>query len=211
MEKLIIFGTGGHAKVVVDLIKENTKYDIIGFISYDKKKFFCGKPVIGSDELFFKELIKKFINYKFFIAIGDNLKRKQLFKKLVAKGFDLINIISKKAHIAKNVNLGKGIVVMNGAVIETDVKIGNGAIINTNSSINHDCDIGDFVHIAPGVNLAGNVKVKTCAFVGIGSCAIPGVVIGKNSIVGAGSVIVENIKEYSLYFGNPAKFIKSLK
>ena len=76
------------------------------------------------------------------------------------------------------------------------------------TTVDHDCVIGDFVHIAPGVNLAGNVSVGDGSMVGVGTSVIPGIRIGKNCIVGAGSVVIEDVPDNSVVVGSPARIVK---
>lgn len=53
----------------------------------------------------------------------------------------------------------------------------------------------------------GAIVIKDNCFIGLGSIIMPGVTIGPNSVVGAGSVITKDVPEGTVYAGNPAKFI----
>jgi sugar O-acyltransferase (sialic acid O-acetyltransferase NeuD family) len=103
------------------------------------------------------------------------------------------------------VQLGAGSVVFAGAVIQPDVKIGNHCIINTATTIDHDCVLGDYVHLAPGVHLAGNVSIDEGCFLGIGSVVIPGIKIGSKVTVAAGGVVVNHVACKKTIMGIPAK------
>ena len=77
-------------------------------------------------------------------------------------------------------------------------------IINTGAIVEHQCQIGDFAHVAPGAVLAGNVKVGKRSFIG----AMPikeGVEIGSKVIIGAGAVVLENVESESKVVGNPGR------
>ena len=91
------------------------------------------------------------------------------------------------------------------AVVQPDSRIGEGAIINTAATVDHDCRLGGFVHISPGVHLGGGTQVGNGAWVGIGACTRQQIRIGKNAVVGAGAVVVKDISDGLTVAGNPAK------
>ena len=120
------------------------------------------------------------------IAVGDNAARKSEATKLPDDSF--VAVIHNKAVIANDVRMGDGTVVMAGAVVQPGTVIGKHCIINTCASVDHDCTLGDFVHVAPGARLCGNVTVGEGALIGAGAVCVPGAVIAPWSLVKAGSV-----------------------
>jgi UDP-perosamine 4-acetyltransferase len=207
--KIVIVGTGGHAKVIIDIIRSSSGYEIVGLVGKDPLlKKTIDIPVIGNDS----DLGKMHRNGidNIFIAIGDNKKRSELTSKAQNIGYNLVNAISRHTYISQTVELGKGIAIMPGVVINPDSCIGDNAIINTGSTIDHDCLISKDVHIAPGCNLAGNVKIGQGVFLGIGSKVIPEISIGSWSRIGAGSVIISNIPDYCVAYGVPATIRKKI-
>ena len=95
--------------------------------------------------------------------------------------------------------------VLAGAVVQPDVRIGSHAVINTAASVDHDSILDDYTHVAPGVRLAGQVRVRAQSLIGIGACVTPGVCIGEGSVVGAGSVVIRNIPDKVIALGAPAR------
>lgn len=95
-------------------------------------------------------------------------------------------------------------------VFNTVVEVISNSFVNTGSTIDHDCIIDDFVHIAPGCNLCGNVQVGEGTLIGAGAVIIPGTKIGKQSVVAAGSVVFKNIGDNVLVTGNPCRVIKKI-
>ncbi|HIC96179.1 TPA: transferase, partial [Candidatus Bipolaricaulota bacterium] len=85
---------------------------------------------------------------------------------------------------------------------------GENVIINTGATIDHDCVIEDYVHISPGVHLAGNVKLGELSHIGIGASAVQRVKIGKGVIIGAGAVVIDDIPDHVTAVGVPARVIK---
>ncbi|MCF0057786.1 acetyltransferase [Dyadobacter sp. CY356] len=195
---MLIYGAGGHAKVVISSILANqNKIDSI-FDDNPNKKEIYALTVSGSynpDTFPDKELI---------IAIGDNLTRRKISDQ-VKHTFGIT--IHPSSIIDKTVKIGEGTVVLHNATIQADSVIGRQVIINTSVSVDHDCIISDYVHLAPGVILSGSVCVGENTLIGVGSIVAPGLTIGKNCFVAAGSVVTHNIPDGVIVRGNPARII----
>ncbi len=203
-ENIYIIGAGGHGIVVLDLIfKLGLKPS--GFLDDNKellnKKIF-GVKVIGEINL------AKNLEGKFIVAIGDNRKRLEIVKYLSFDDNKYLTLIHPSTIIGSNVKIGRGSMIIGGVVINPFTTIGRHTIINTSSSLDHHNRIGDFVHIAPGVHIGGNVEIKNGSFIGIGASIMPNIKIGKWDIIGAGSVIINNIPDSVTVVGVPGKIIK---
>ena len=94
---------------------------------------------------------------------------------------------------------------MPGAVVNALAHLERGVIVNTHASIDHDCRIGAFAHVAPGVALAGDVTVGEGALIGIGAAVVPGRTIGAWSTVGAGASVVGDVAPGETVVGVPAR------
>lgn len=199
MKTLVIIGAGGHGRVVADIARLSG-YKEIYFLDDDvKNSLACGK---------IEEFLKYIPDSLFFVAIGNNAVRERFFKEIKGKGGIIVNLVHPSAVIANDVNWGRGIAVMAGAVINTGAKIGDGCIINTASSVDHDCKIGKFVHISVGAHLAGTVEVGERTFVGAGATVINNINVVSDCIIGAGAVVVKDIEIKGTYMGVPARIKK---
>lgn len=139
--------------------------------------------------------------FDWIIGIGDNSNRRKIANKL-----GKVNFVNADQGLYVNSNeIGQGVVISPGAVIQNDAIIGNHVIINTCASVDHDCLIEDFVHIAPNSTLCGGVSVGEGTIIGAGSVILPYVKIGSNCVIGAGSVVTKDIPDNSVAYGNPAK------
>lgn len=202
MKNLIIIGAGAHCKVVLDIISENLEYQVVGLIDNDQKKELLGIPVIGNDNDLLK-FHEAGVDYAF-VAIGNNSIREYIIEKIEKIGYKIPVIVSSFSIISKHASIGKGTVVMPGAVINVNAVIGEGCIINTNASVDHDCKVGDYVHIAPGCAISGCTSIGKGSFLGTGSCVIDNIHIGNNVMLGAGAVAIKNIADNCVAVGVPA-------
>lgn len=200
---IIIIGAGGHASVVIDTIKsvnnEQHTWNILGCLEDGNIKKCLEIPVIGKvDDFKNHDLDKTY----FFIAIGNNEIRANIYKKMNNCKFP--TLCHPNSTIGSNVNIGLGSLLMSNTIINANTIIGEHCIINTGAIVEHDCKISNFVHISPGTTLCGNVSVGESSHIGAGSVIIPNKNIVENIIIGAGSVIIRDCIEVGTYVGNPA-------
>jgi len=209
MDKIVVVGGGGHAKIVISILKKMNKYKIIGYTDNKNKGDLLGIPYLGSDDILIDLRYRNIKNAVLGIGHLDSSKiRVKIYHNLLDLEYSYPAIISPDALISEDTSIGMGTVVVDGAVINTGVEIGEFSIINTNSSIDHDCRIGNFVHIAPGVTLSGGVSVGDYTFVGAGSVVIQNISIKGHCTIGAGAVVNKDIITKGTYIGKPAKKIK---
>ena len=183
MEKIYILGSGGHAKVVTDIIlkinKNNgIKYKVLGYFDDNPKvKEIFGIPVLGKiDDL--KNIIKKDDNV--IIAIGSNYIRKHIYTNY---NFNYTSIVHPSAIIATGVKIGKGVVIKANVSIGPDSEIGDFTLINTSTSIEENCKIGDYVDIYPNVTIYGDVFINDGARIFPLSILMNNVIIKENEVI----------------------------
>ncbi len=212
MKKLVLLGPGGHASVVLEILKQYQEIEIIGFTDADNSNDHLYKdfPILGTDEVL-AELIKENKATHVFITVGstgDNSLRKKLFEKVISLGYQSLNIIDKSSKIAEDVNLKTGNLISPGVIINPGVIIGKNNIINTGAIIEHESQIGNHTHIAPGSLLAGNVEIGDLSHIGLGARVIEEIKIGKNCLIGAGAVVIKDVPDNSVVVGNPGRIIR---
>ena len=191
---MILLGAGGHAKVLLSLIKA-AGYDVLGVCAPELREegvdTWRGIPVLDTDDnltAFDPERVAV-VN-----GVGDQRVRQKLYEQLKVLGYYFPPLIHPRAYVDPTVKLDEGVQVMAGAVIQSDTHVGQNVIINTQASVDHDCIIEDHVHLGPGAVLCGHVLVKKGAFIGSGASVVIGIQIGEYAIMGAGVSIVRNIE-----------------
>ena len=204
-DKLIIIGVNGHGKVVADVALATQKYKEIAFLCNFKNKKECmGYPIIGKNA----DAVQYIDKADFFVAIGEGEMRKQIMEELSARGVTFATLVHPSAVIGSRVTIGEGTAVMAGTVIQAETCIGKGCIINTASSVDHGCELGDYVHVAVGAHVCGQVRVGSHTWIGAGAIVKNGTVICEDCIIGLGAAVVKNIKEKGTYIGVPARRVQ---
>lgn len=199
-KKIILIGTGGHAKSCINILDKSKEFTLEGLIGEknDLRKIISGYKIIGTDKDL-NNLCKK-IKYCV-IGLGQiksNIKRLKIFNLIKKIGFKIPNIISNSSIIASDVKIGEGTFVFHKVFINNGVAIGKNCIINTSSIIEHDVSIGENTHISTGVIINGNVKIGKNVFIGSGSIIKNNIFIADNVIIGMGMIIKKNVIENSV-------------
>lgn len=207
MKELIIIGAGGHGKVVADIAQQND-YKNIYFIDDVKRGYIASFKVIGTSKDI-KEYHLRKQEADFFIAIGDNKIREKIYEELKKEGVTLPVLIHPSAVIDQTVKIEEGTVIMANAVVNAGTTIGKGCIVNTAATVDHDCFLESFVHISPGVHVAGTVFIGKNVWLGIGTNVINNVKICSDAIIGAGTTVIKDIEKSGTHVGLPLRRINS--
>ncbi|RZK58380.1 MAG: transferase [Pedobacter sp.] len=149
MNKWVVYGGGGHARVVADAIKLNADHVVIFFDDNEGLKELVGKPVMPYHE-------NQSPTAKMMIGIGNNEFRKAISHYIV---HEFGTLIHRDAKVADDVLIGEGTVVLAGAVIQSGAVIGKHVVVNANVTIDHDVQIGDFCSIYPNSYIGGSAKI----------------------------------------------------
>ncbi len=203
---MVIWGAGGHATVVADIVRLNRRQEIVAFMddsARGRTGRLLGVPVIHQRQKLAR--IRREGPCEIIIAIGNCAVRLRLAEVAKQMRYSLASAVHPRATVASSAEIGAGTVIAAGAVINPGARLGENVIVNTCASVDHDCVLQDGVHICPGAHLAGNITVGRGAWIGIGATVIEGIRIGKGSVIAAGAVVVSDIPDGVLAKGVPAK------
>jgi sugar O-acyltransferase (sialic acid O-acetyltransferase NeuD family) len=197
--KIIIFGCGGHSRSVGDIILLNDPDAALLFVDDNARE---GEKIYGFD------LVKKAPDdgSPYFLAIGDNQKRKSRFEEV--GDFGLVSIISRTAHLGWQSVVGKGCFVGNFCHIGPETVIGEDTIINNAAIVEHEVKIGRHSHVGPNSTISGRCRIGDLVFVGVGATIKDYINVCSDVTIGAGATVVRDIVEPGVYVGTPARKIK---
>lgn len=211
-KQICIVGTGGFAREVYCCLEDifNSKgksfEDRVVFSDVDS----CKSDIVlmGENSIpIIKESNLDFSKYVFFIAVGEPTIRKKIVEKYSKYNVEYATIIHPSAIISNYVKIGEGSIVTANSILTCNIRIGKHAHLNLDTTIGHDCVIGDYFTTAPSVNISGNCEIGNCVYFGTNSCVKQGIKICDNVTIGMGSVVVKNISDPGIAYGNPCKLI----
>ena len=211
MENIVIVGASGHGSMILDCIEEQGRYNVLGFVDSfkDKGTEQNGYKVLGC-ELDLPGLMVKYDLRGVILAIGNNWTRKSMADRIgdIAPGLDFVTAVHPSVLIGKDVKIGRGSVIMPGAIVNANSTIADFCILNTNSSLGHDGCMEKFSSIASGVCTGGNLILGRFSAISLGSNIIENITVGEHSVIGAGSLVVKDVEGYSVVYGSPARFVR---
>jgi UDP-perosamine 4-acetyltransferase len=210
MEEMVVIGGGGHARVIIGILKKLKRYSILGYTAPNNCGDSLGIPYLGSDNEIVAVTSESQVKNAVIAVgqVGSGTVRQGIWHRLTSLRLVFPGIVSPNAIVNDDVDLADAIVVMDGAIINAGAKLGTGVIANTHSTIEHDVALGEWVHVAPGAIICGGVRIGAFSMVGAGATVIEGRSICANTVVGAGATVVHDLLEPGIYVGTPARRIK---
>lgn len=211
MKRLGIFGTSGYAREVGDIAVDLGYLPI--FVARDQtEKDAWSFP----DEVMLESEVGRHSDIEFAIGIGENATRRKVALRFAEtlRFTTLIHPSVSFGHRQRQaVEECRGVVVCAGVRFSNNIRVGHFNLFNLNSTISHDVIIEDYVTIAPGACITGNVHLGNGCWVGAGAVINQGnnmrkLHVGANTIIGSGSVVVKDCEPDAVYVGIPARRIK---
>ena len=211
MKSLGIFGTSGFAREVNDIASE-LGYRTV-YICRDQAEL-EGRSSPGDAML--ERDVGRYGDMQFAIGIGENAVRQKVARRF-CKELRFVNLIHPSASFGRGqrdvICASKGVIVCAGVRFTNNIQVGDFTIFNLNATIGHDAILDDFVNVSPGANISGNVHIGTRCWLGTGAALNQGkggakLIIGADTVIGSGSVVVKECEANAVYVGNPARRIK---
>lgn len=197
-EQIIIFGGGGHAKSMIDLLRLEDKFQIMGILDdhLPAGSAVMHVPVLGGSELL-DDLHKRGLQFAVNAigGIGQPDIRQEVFDRLKQAGYEFPACIHPRAFVESTAQIEPGVQVLAMAYVGSESRIGFGSILNYGSIVSHDCLLGNCVNLSPGGTLAGNVEIGSYTQIGMQATVNLGVKIGSHVQIGNGATIKKDIAD----------------
>jgi sugar O-acyltransferase (sialic acid O-acetyltransferase NeuD family) len=213
--KLLILGAGGLgseyawvAEAMNEESRRNSKqrlWEILGYADDDlekKGKILRGHEVDATVEEVFTS--HRAGEVAFAVAIGSNRVRERIARRAEENGWIPATLVHPSVIIASDAEIGPGSYLAPGSVVCPGARVGRHVIVNTHVSIGHDSVLEDFVQLCPGTRVSGGCRIEICGFLGSNASLAPGVVVGKDAVVGANSFVVRKVSDGTTVLGCPA-------
>jgi UDP-2-acetamido-3-amino-2,3-dideoxy-glucuronate N-acetyltransferase len=122
--------------------------------------------------------------------------------------------IMRGAVIGKHCNIGQNVVISPQVVLGDNVKVQNNVSVYTGVTCDDDVFLGPSVVFTNVINPRSAIerknqylptRVRRGASIGANATVVCGVEIGEYAMIGAGTVVVKDVKPYALVVGNPAR------
>jgi sugar O-acyltransferase (sialic acid O-acetyltransferase NeuD family) len=205
----VIFGGGGHAKVLVESLRAGNSACPLVILDQDASRW--GQEVldvaIRGDDSLLPQLIAD--GAKFFVVgvggVGDNGPRRRLFEHGISMGLEPLTIKHPSSVCSQWAKVGAGCQLLPGCIVNAGSELGRNVIVNSGAIVEHDCRIGDHVHIASGAVLASTVTVGAGAHIGCGAAIRQLISVGEGATVAAGAVVIKDVRPHAMVAGVPAR------
>lgn len=142
------------------------------------------------------------------LAIANARVREMLDRRCTTAGIDVIGVYASNIVIMDDVEIGPGALLSPFVTLTSNIRIGRCFHGNLYSYVEHDCVIGDYVTLAPGVRCNGNVTIGSHAYIGSGAVIRQGVSIGSGATVGMGAIVTKDVPPGVTVIGNPARLME---
>jgi sugar O-acyltransferase (sialic acid O-acetyltransferase NeuD family) len=208
VDPFLIFGTGGFARETRDIAFALDLQPVI--VAADEA---ARAEWIGDEEIILEHEVERYQGVRAAIGIGENSVRQKIAIRY-ADSLRFTSLIHPSASFGKGqraaVEAAKGVVICAGVRMTNSIEMGDYVILNLNSTVGHDVILGDFVNVAPGANISGHVVIGDGVWVGTNVAINQGareakLRIGRNAVIGSGSVVVRDCEADGVYVGIPAK------
>jgi sugar O-acyltransferase (sialic acid O-acetyltransferase NeuD family) len=198
---VLVFGGGGHAKAVIDLLLGLDLYTLAGILD---DRLAPGTQVRGVPVLGTRALLPVLKDHGVSMAVNavggilDINIRVKVFELLASAGYKLPSILHPRATLEPSAVVEAGVQVFANAYIGSEAVLHERCMVNTGAIISHDCSIGAYTHIAPGALLAGHVHVGERSLVGMGVTTSIGVRIGSGVRIGNAATVLADVPDRTI-------------
>lgn len=207
MKKIVIVGGGSFIKNIINYIENNPDFEIIGYTDVEDHGIFLGVPYIGTDDVLsslFTQGVKNAV-----VGVGNQLNdytlKEKITNKVLALGFVIPTLYGQNMVIHRDVKIGEGCIIRDGANIQAGCVIKPHVIIGDRAIVTHDTIIESYAQVVSGAIVGRECHLGKGTFVGYGAIILNGIQTAERTLIGANSLINKSCTvEGGRYLGSPA-------
>ena len=178
--KLLLVGTGGHARPVAEAAADNG-HEVIACATRCRPDW-LDVPMFGDDDQL-PASISGFVMGLGGVEPTGLRRRLELFQHYAARSLAPVSLLHSRAFAAVDAVAADGVIVLAGALINAGAQIAEAAIINTGAIVEHDAVVEAGAHVAPGAVILGATHIGSCAMIGAGAVVLPGATVPADTLV----------------------------
>ncbi len=208
MAKVIVFGVGQWADLAHFYLTHDSSHEVAaftvdrGYLTNDEHR---GLPVVA-----FEEVEESYPpgDYEMFVPVSFkkmNHLRAEKFGAAKEKGYGLVSYVSSKATTWPGFECGENCFIFEDNTVQPFVEIGDDVVMWSGNHIGHHTIIKDHVMITSHVVISGACTVEPYCFFGVNSTVRDETVVARETLVGAGAVILRDTKEFEIYTAQGTK------
>ncbi len=207
MKNLLIIGARGFGREVYDLAISTEAYQqraftIKGFLDDKNDALDAYKgypPIIGDVESYTPGE-----NDVFVCALGQVAPKKEYAEKMLAKGGKFINLVDPRSNVRSAIDHLQGVLIFSFVFVSVDVQLSDFVSIQHFSCLGHDSKVGKWSHMSSYSTITGFSELDEEVMLQTAAKVVPKKKVGKGAMVGAGSLVIKNVKPGKTVFGSPA-------
>lgn len=205
----VVLGSGALARMVGGILKADAGVELVGFTDANPARHgqvLCELPILGNDDML-PELRRRGVSHAV-IAAGEPCLRRHLAALLRELNFELANAVHPHAFVAPEAQLGRGVIVLPGAVLADNPAIGDNTFVGQAATVAHDSVIGCNCLIGGRSAIGGEVRIGEAALIGWGATIGPRHSVGAGAVVASGANVMSDVPDSAVAAGNPARIVQ---
>lgn len=209
MKEIYALGVG-HATPVFIELAEACGYRVVGLYHYNASRTGeqdHGFPILGSFSDLFNSDIK---GRNFVLTMGDMKIKQEVSTRLIQLGGITPTLIHPTAVISRFATVSQsGVLICSYSEVHSDSIVEQGCVLWHKVIIEHNSYIHNYVFFGPNAYVGAYIEIEENAFIGQCSVLISDKAkhIGKNALIGAGSLVTKPISDNFVVAGSPARFV----
>ena len=208
MSRLIIFGTGDIARLAHYYFSRDSVHEVEAFTvdeTYRQADSFLDLPLVS-----FERAVERYPpeEYKMFVALSYarmNKLRAEKYHEAKTKGYELASYVSSRCSFLTDHPVGDNCFILEDNTIQPFVKIGNDVTLWSGNHIGHDAVIEDHCFLASQIVVSGHCHIQPYCFIGVNATLRNGLNIARETLIGAGAVVMNDTIEQGVYLPERAR------